>query len=112
MAVSQRAGSFLKPMTPQFKRLIGAAFTDTRKLQAIRSVSEANCPLIEAITPLIITFDEAHNISRTLDKLAWARRIVVVDSGSTDGTLDILGRYPQVALFKRAFDTFADQCNF
>jgi hypothetical protein len=35
-----------------------------------------------------------------------------VDSGSTDGTLDILGRYPQVALFERAFDSFADQCNF
>jgi glycosyltransferase involved in cell wall biosynthesis len=68
--------------------------------------------LIEAITPLIITFDEAPNIARTVDKLAWARRIVVVDSGSTDGTLDILARYPQVALFKRAFVSFADQCNF
>ena len=69
-------------------------------------------PLIEAITPLIITFDEVPNIARTLDKLTWARRIVVVDSGSTDGTLDVLARYPQVALFKRAFDSFADQCNF
>jgi glycosyltransferase involved in cell wall biosynthesis len=68
--------------------------------------------LIEAITPLIITFDEASNIARTLDKLAWARRIVVVDSGSTDGTLDVLARYPQVAVFKRAFDSFANQCNF
>ena len=68
--------------------------------------------MIEAITPLIITFDEAPNIARTLDKLAWARRIVVVDSGSSDGTLEILARYPQVALFKRAFDNFADQCNF
>lgn len=68
--------------------------------------------MIEAITPLIITFDEAPNIARTLDKLAWARRIVVVDSGSTDGTLDVLARYPQVALFKRPFDSFADQCNF
>jgi glycosyltransferase involved in cell wall biosynthesis len=68
--------------------------------------------LIEAITPLILTFDEAPNIARTLDKLAWARRIIVVDSGSTDGTLDILARYPHVALFKRAFDSFADQCNF
>jgi glycosyltransferase involved in cell wall biosynthesis len=75
-------------------------------------IGEASCPLIEAITPLIITFDEMPNIARTLDKLAWARRIVVVDSGSTDGTLDILARYPQVALFKRAFDSFADQCNF
>src|SRR5262249_47496516 len=71
-----------------------------------------DCPLIESITPLIITFDEAPNIARTLDKLRWARRIVVVDSGSTDGTLDVLARYPQVALFKRAFDSFADQCNF
>ena len=68
--------------------------------------------MIEAITPLIITFDEVPNIARTLDKLTWARRIVVVDSGSTDGTLDVLARYPQVALFKRAFDSFADQCNF
>jgi glycosyltransferase involved in cell wall biosynthesis len=68
--------------------------------------------LIEAITPLVITFDEVPNIARTLDKLAWARRIIVVDSGSTDGTLDVLGRYPHVALFKRTFDSFADQCNF
>jgi glycosyltransferase involved in cell wall biosynthesis len=68
--------------------------------------------LIDAITPLIITFNEAPNIARTLDKLAWARRIVVVDSGSSDGTLEILARYPQVALFMRAFDNFADQCNF
>jgi glycosyltransferase involved in cell wall biosynthesis len=68
--------------------------------------------LIDTITPLIITFDEAPNIARTLDKLAWARRIVVVDSGSTDGTLGVVACYPQVALFKRAFDSFADQCNF
>jgi glycosyltransferase involved in cell wall biosynthesis len=68
--------------------------------------------LIGAVTPLLITFNEAANIGRAVEKLAWARRIVVVDSGSTDGTLDILARYHQVALFKRAFDSFADQCNF
>jgi glycosyltransferase involved in cell wall biosynthesis len=68
--------------------------------------------LIESVTPLIITLDEAPNIARVLDKLAWARRIVVVDSGSTDGTLDVLARYPHVALFKRQFDNFANQCNF
>ena len=67
---------------------------------------------MEAITPLIITFDEAANIARTLDKLAWARRIVVVDSGSTDGTLEVLAGHTQVALFKRVFESFADQCNF
>ncbi len=67
---------------------------------------------LDAVTPLLITFDEAANIARTLDKLGWARRIVVVDSGSGDGTLEILARYPQVALYTRPFDSFADQCNF
>src|SRR5262249_13932486 len=84
---------------------------DDRSLILVPS-SKGKFPLIEAITPLIITFDEVPNIARTLDKLAWARRIVVVDSGSTDGTLDVLARYPQVALFTRTFDNFADQCNF
>ena len=68
--------------------------------------------MIESITPLIITLDEVPNIARTLDKLAWARRIVVVDSGSTDGTVEVLARYPHVTLFKRRFDSFANQCNF
>jgi glycosyltransferase involved in cell wall biosynthesis len=68
--------------------------------------------VIETITPLIITFDEEPNIARTLDKLTWAQRIVVVDSGSTDGTINVLARYPKVAVFKRSFDNFADQCNF
>jgi glycosyltransferase involved in cell wall biosynthesis len=68
--------------------------------------------LIGGVTPTLITFNEAPNIARTLDKLRWARRIVVVDSGSNDGTPEILKRYPQVALFTRSFDNFADQCNF
>lgn len=68
--------------------------------------------MIDAITPLLITLDEAPNIARTLAKLTWARRIVVVDSGSVDGTLDILARYPQVDRFDRPFDSFAAQCNF
>lgn len=64
------------------------------------------------ITPLIITFNEADNIGRTLTKLAWARRIVVVDSGSTDTTLEILRCHPQVHVVQRPFDDAAAQCNF
>lgn len=67
---------------------------------------------VTAITPLILTYDEAPNIARTLDKLYWARRIIVVDSGSTDGTLAILQRYPAVDVLHRPFDDFATQWNF
>src|SRR5579863_6393658 len=67
---------------------------------------------VESITPLILTYDEAPNIARTLDKLTWARRIVVIDSGSTDGTIELLARYPQVDVVHHPFDNFADQCNF
>jgi glycosyltransferase involved in cell wall biosynthesis len=67
--------------------------------------------VLDDITPLIITRDEAPNIERTLDRLRWARRIVILDSGSADGTIEIAARHPQVDLVERPFDTFAGQCN-
>ena len=66
----------------------------------------------DTVTPLLITFNEIHNIERTLAKLDWAARIVVIDSGSTDGTLDILAKEPRVDVVRRPFDSFAEQCNF
>jgi glycosyltransferase involved in cell wall biosynthesis len=68
--------------------------------------------MIDDITPLVITYNEAANIARTLDRLKWARRIVVIDSGSTDETLEILRLYRQVDVVHRPFDDFASQCNF
>lgn len=68
--------------------------------------------LVEHITPMLITFNEEANLRRVLAKLTWARRIVVVDSGSTDATLRIAGEHPQVDIVNRSFDSFAEQCNF
>lgn len=68
--------------------------------------------MLEQITPLILTYNEAPNIERTLRQLGWAKRLVVVDSYSTDETLDMLAAYPQVEIFQRPFDTFAAQCNY
>jgi glycosyltransferase involved in cell wall biosynthesis len=68
--------------------------------------------LLDHITPLLLTYNEAPNVSRTLSKLLWARRIVVIDSGSTDETLDLLRNYPQVDVVQRPFSDFATQCNF
>jgi len=68
--------------------------------------------MLDQITPLILTYNEAPNIGRTLAQLQWAREIIVVDSGSTDKTLDIISQYPQVRVLHRDFDSFASQCNF
>ncbi len=68
--------------------------------------------MFENITPLVLTYNEAPNIERTLRQLDWAKSIVVVDSYSTDETLQILGKFPQVKVFQRGFDSFASQCNF
>ncbi|MCT4363324.1 MAG: glycosyltransferase family 2 protein [Synechococcaceae cyanobacterium MAG-AL1] len=67
---------------------------------------------LNPITLLILTYNEEDNIGRVLERLSWAQRIVVIDSGSTDGTLEILSRHPQVEVFRRSFDTHARQWNF
>jgi glycosyltransferase involved in cell wall biosynthesis len=61
---------------------------------------------------MVITYNEAPNIRRTLHKLSWAQTIVVIDSGSTDETLEILRSFPQVEVIHHLFMDFAGQCNF
>ena len=64
------------------------------------------------ITPMIICKDEQDNIGRVLERLAWARRVLLIDSGSTDQTLSIAKRFANVEIIYRKFDSFAGQCNF
>lgn len=45
-----------------------------------------------AISVTIITLNEAARLAGALESVAWADEIIVVDSGSTDGTLEIAGR--------------------
>jgi glycosyltransferase involved in cell wall biosynthesis len=68
--------------------------------------------LLEQITPLVLTYNEAPNIGRVLDRLAWAARVVVLDSFSNDETESIAKGYPNVAFVRRAFDCHANQWNF
>lgn len=68
--------------------------------------------MLDQITPVILTFNEASNIARTLERLAWARDIVVVDSLSDDQTLSVIKRTPQARVFQREFDSHQDQWNF
>ncbi|MGL5080759.1 MAG: glycosyltransferase family 2 protein [Microcoleaceae cyanobacterium] len=64
------------------------------------------------VTPLILTYNESPNIGRTLEQLIWAEKIIVIDSYSTDETLEILNSYPQVQVFQRKFDTHTNQWNY
>ena len=68
--------------------------------------------MLQNITPLILTYNEAPNIGRTLEQLRWARDIVVVDSFSNDETLEIVSRFPQVRIYQREFDSHEKQWNF
>ena len=69
--------------------------------------------MLNEITPLIITFNEAPNIARTLSKLTWAREVVIVDSFSTDRTRELaVAAHPQVRWFEHQFTSHADQWTF
>src|SRR5436309_6848667 len=76
------------------------------------SVQRVNSRMLEQITPLILTYNEAPNIGRSLGSLSWARDIVVVDSFSSDGTLEIVSRFPQARVFQRKFDCLENQWNY
>jgi glycosyltransferase involved in cell wall biosynthesis len=67
---------------------------------------------LDGITPMIITYNEEPNIGRVLDRLSWAKDVVVIDSFSSDRTLDIVRSYANTRVFQRAFDDFAAQCNY
>lgn len=68
--------------------------------------------MLTRITPVILTRDEDPNIARTLERLRWARDVVVLDSFSTDATAAIVAGFPNARLVRRAFDTHAAQWSF
>jgi glycosyltransferase involved in cell wall biosynthesis len=68
--------------------------------------------VLDQITPLILTYNEAPNIARTLSSVSWAKDIVVVDSFSDDETLRIAASFPQVRVIQRKFDSHRNQWEF
>jgi glycosyltransferase involved in cell wall biosynthesis len=68
--------------------------------------------MLDTITPVLLTFNEAPNIARTLSRLDWAKDIVVVDGGSTDATLHILQSHPRVRVYHHAFESHPAQWRY
>ena len=65
-------------------------------------------------TPLsvaIITRDEEANLARTLNSVRFADEVIVLDSGSTDKTLEIAASFPNVKIFSEPWKGFSAQKN-
>lgn len=70
-------------------------------------MSAANVPL----SVYMLTFNNARTIERALASLAWADEIVVLDSFSTDATLEIVRRHAH-RVEQRKWPGFRDQYQF
>lgn len=68
-----------------------------------------NTPKLSA---LLIVYNEIDHISAVLDNLSFADEIVVVDSFSTDGTIELIKKRPEVHFYQRVFDDYTSQRNY
>lgn len=69
-------------------------------------------PLGRGVSVLILTRNEETNIAACLASLTFADDVVVLDSESTDRTVELAQRDPRVRVVSRGFDTEYKQRNF
>ena len=65
---------------------------------------------MSTLSVAIITLNEELNLARTLESIKWASEIIVVDSGSTDRTVEIAQSYG-ARVFVESWKGFAAQKN-
>lgn len=63
------------------------------------------------LTVTIITLNEAEHIGAAIESAAWADQVLVVDSGSSDATVEI-ARAKGATLLTRGWSGYVDQKNF
>jgi glycosyltransferase involved in cell wall biosynthesis len=64
------------------------------------------------VTVVILTWNEEENIERTLGMLEGFKRVLVIDSGSSDRTRTVVGRFPDTDFVVRTFDVFERQWTY
>lgn len=64
------------------------------------------------LSALIITLNEEDRIEKLIANLDFADEIVIVDSFSTDNTVALIKKHPQVKLIQHPFENFSKQRNF
>ena len=63
------------------------------------------------ITALVLTYNCEDTIEKCLNSVAWCDEILVVDSGSTDATLDILRRF-ETRILEHPYENYIEQNNW
>lgn len=63
------------------------------------------------ITGLIITLNEEKNIAQVIENINFVDEIIIVDSFSTDKTVEIAKTYKHVKVYQHHFENFTDQRN-
>ncbi|WP_289063175.1 glycosyltransferase family 2 protein [uncultured Zobellia sp.] len=66
----------------------------------------------EKISALLITLNEEKHIDAVLQNLSFCDEIIVVDSFSTDRTIEIIEKHQNVQLIQRPFKNYTDQKQF
>src|SRR5215216_4998111 len=66
---------------------------------------------VDEVSAVIITYNEEAIISTTLSKLSWCDEIIIIDSGSTDKTVEICEEYG-CSIYYRPFKGFGEQKRF
>jgi len=66
---------------------------------------------VPKLTVTVITRDEAANIGPALESVSWADEVLVVDSGSTDATVEIARCHPRARVSVREWPGYSAQKN-
>ena len=67
---------------------------------------------MDKISAIIVTKNEEKMIKDCLESIKWVDEIIIVDDISTDRTVEICRRYPNVKVYKRKMEGFGPQKNY
>src|SRR5512134_3936653 len=75
------------------------------------NVQEARAGALPTVSAIVVCFNEERNIGGCLDSLRWCDEIVVIDSFSTDRTVEICRQYTD-RVVQRQWPGYRDQKAF
>ena len=115
--LKKKSISFYQYFKPDFiydelRSFLGFNFNNTAEFDQSVLIRPKNKSIRQPFTAIVITKNEAENLSSLIRNLTFADEVIVVDSFSDDGSLVILKTHPEVKVVQRKFINYSDQRNF